>query len=74
MVGFGSTRDLRPVGTVFFVSSPFAVLGRDSAEPQPMTVGAGCPKPYTTKALFHISGMSYGALSKEADPRLVTWC
>lgn len=66
MVGFGSTRDLRPVDTVLFVSAPFAVLGRDSAEPHPVTIGPYCDMPYTTKALFHISGMSFGALSKQA--------
>ena len=65
-VAFGSTRDLRPVGTAIFVNCPYPVLERDAAEPQPMTLGPYCAKPYTTSSLFNISGMSYGAISRPA--------
>ena len=65
-VAFGSTRDLRPVGTAIFVNCPYPVLERDAAEPQPMTLGPYCANPYTTSSLFNISGMSYGAISRPA--------
>jgi len=65
-VGFGSTRDLRPTGTVLFVNCPFPTLGEDAAPVGELTIGPGCRKPYTTHSLFNISGMSYGAISKPA--------
>jgi glutamate synthase domain-containing protein 2 len=65
-VGFGSTRDLRPTGTVMFVNCPFPTLGEDAAAVGDVTIGPYCSKPYTTHSLFNISGMSYGAISKPA--------
>ncbi|HQY23122.1 MAG TPA: FMN-binding glutamate synthase family protein, partial [Gammaproteobacteria bacterium] len=65
-VGFGSTRDLRPVGTVLFVDAPFPVLGEDASEIQPVTIGPYCRIPYVAKSLFNISAMSYGSISKNA--------
>jgi glutamate synthase domain-containing protein 2 len=65
-VAFGSTRDLRPVGTPIFVNCPYPILERDVAEPRPVTVGPGCEHPYTTSSIFNISGMSFGAISKPA--------
>jgi glutamate synthase domain-containing protein 2 len=65
-VGFGSTRDLRPTGTVMFVNCPFPTLGVDAAMPGSITIGPNCRTPYTTSSLFNISGMSYGAISKPA--------
>ena len=66
MAAFGSTRDLRPPGTVMFVNCPFPTLDQDAISTQPVTIGPHCEQPYTTDKLFHISGMSYGALSKPA--------
>ncbi|GJM09133.1 MAG: FMN-binding glutamate synthase family protein [Lysobacteraceae bacterium] len=63
---FGSTRDLRPEGTVLFANCPFPTLDEDAVDPHPVTVGPGCRKPYTTASLFNISAMSYGALSTPA--------
>jgi glutamate synthase domain-containing protein 2 len=63
---FGSTRDLKPVGTVLFVNCPFPTLGEDAVEPDPVTIGPYCEKPYVTASLFNISGMSYGAISRPA--------
>ncbi|MCP4410038.1 MAG: FMN-binding glutamate synthase family protein [Gammaproteobacteria bacterium] len=63
---FGSTRDLRPVGTIMFVNCPFPTLGEDVAETAAVTLGPNCTHPYTTNSLFNISGMSYGAISKPA--------
>ena len=65
-VGFGSTRDLRPTGTVMFVNCPFPTLGEDAAPVRNVTIGPFCRKPYTTNSMFNISGMSYGAISKPA--------
>lgn len=64
MVGFGSTRDLRPVGTVFFVNAPFPSF--EKMPPEPITIGPHCKMPYTTESLFNISAMSYGSISKNA--------
>lgn len=65
-VAFGSTRDLRPSGTVLFVNCPFPTLGEDTVVPSSVTIGPYAEKPYTTSSLFNISGMSYGAISKPA--------
>jgi glutamate synthase domain-containing protein 2 len=65
-VAFGSTRDLRPSGTILFVNCPFPTLGEDAVPPRDVTIGPQCPRPYITSSLFNISGMSYGAISKPA--------
>ena len=65
-VAFGSTKDLRPVGTVIFVNTAYPTLDEDAAQPCAVTIGADCEKPYRTAAIFNISGMSYGALSRPA--------
>jgi len=63
---FGSTRDLRSVGTVLFVNCPFATLEQDGEPAREMTIGPYCAQPYRTQHFFHISGMSYGAISRPA--------
>jgi len=63
---FGSTRDLRSTGTVLFVNCPYPTLGEDAASVAAVTIGPNCAQPYTTRSLFNISGMSYGAISKPA--------
>jgi glutamate synthase domain-containing protein 2 len=65
-VAFGSTRDLRPEGTVLFVNCPFPTLDRDAVETQPVIIGAECEMPYTARSIFNISAMSYGAISRPA--------
>lgn len=65
-VAFGSTRDLKPPGTILFVNCPYPTLGEDAVDPEPITIGPGCNQPYTTASIFNISGMSYGAISKPA--------
>ena len=66
-VAFGSSRDLRPEGTVMFVNSPFPPLTDESLPPKDVTLGDGyCDKPYSTSAIVNISGMSFGAISKPA--------
>jgi len=62
-IAFGSTRDLRPTGSVYFVNCPYPTLGEDAVDIRAITVGPYCSQPYTTDSLLNISGMSYGALS-----------
>ncbi len=65
-VAFGSTRDLRPTGTVIFVNTPFPTLGEDAVPDKPLIIGSHARKPFTAHSFFNISGMSYGAISRPA--------
>lgn len=65
-VAFGSTRDLRPVGSILFVNCPYPTLEEDSADTSQIEVGPYCEHPYQTDSVFHVSGMSFGAISKPA--------
>jgi glutamate synthase domain-containing protein 2 len=65
-IAFGSTRDIRPPGSILFANCPFPTLDQDSAEPRPVTIGPYCRYPYTTSSLFNVSAMSYGAISRPA--------
>ncbi|MFQ5348724.1 MAG: FMN-binding glutamate synthase family protein [Rhodothalassiaceae bacterium] len=72
---FGSTRDIRPAGTVLFVNCPFPTLEADAVETSPVTLGAeSCPRPYSTASIFNASAMSYGALSTPAVRALSRGC
>jgi glutamate synthase domain-containing protein 2 len=66
MVAFGSTRDLRPVGSVLFVNCPYPTLEEDTLATSRVKLGPYCDKPFETDSVFHISGMSFGAISKPA--------
>ncbi len=65
-VAFGSTRDLRRVGTILFVNSPFPVRDEEAVAPSELTIGPYAKQPYTTSSLFNVSAMSYGAISRPA--------
>lgn len=65
-LAFGSTRDLRPVGTVMFVNCAYPVLEKDIAETSALEIGPYSRQPYVTDSLFNVSAMSYGAISKPA--------
>lgn len=65
-VAFGSTKDLRPVGTLIFVNCAYPTLEKDVAETATCTIGPYSNYPYTTDRLFNVSGMSFGAISKPA--------
>lgn len=66
-VAFGSTRDLKPSGTLLFVNTAFPTLGKDAVQSEPVVIGANsAEKPFTAHSFFNISGMSYGAISKPA--------
>ena len=62
-VAFGSSRVITNPGTIFFVNCVFPTLAEDAVEATEVTIGPYCQNPYTTKSLFNISGMSYGAIS-----------
>ena len=67
IVAFGSTRDLRPSGTVLFVNTAFPTLGKDAVNCKPVAIGENSArKPFIAHSFFNISGMSYGAISKPA--------
>ena len=68
-VAFGSTRDLRRPGTVIFVNTPWPTLDQDAAPAAPVTIGPDTPNPYTTDRFFHISAMSFGAISEPGRAR-----
>ncbi|MEM1081933.1 MAG: glutamate synthase-related protein, partial [Pseudomonadota bacterium] len=63
---FGSSRDLKREGTTIFLNCAFPTLDEEAEPIKPLTIGPGARQPYTTDRCFHISGMSYGALSKPA--------
>lgn len=65
-VAFGSTRDLRPAGTVTFANCPFPPLDQNAADTAIVEIGPYARKPYRTASIYNISGMSYGAISKPA--------
>ena len=65
-VAFGSTRDLRPVGTAIFVNCPYPVLETDVAPTSTLEIGPYCRNPYVTDSLINVSAMSFGAISKPA--------
>ena len=66
MAAFGSTRDMKPVGTVIFVNCPYPTLEQDSVPTTDVLIGPYCDHPHTASSVFHISGMSYGAVSRPA--------
>jgi len=50
-----------------FLNCPFPEQDKDHAEPRVVTIGGKyCQNPYSTKSIFNISAMSYGALSAPA--------
>jgi glutamate synthase domain-containing protein 2 len=65
-VAFGSTRDLSRAGTFIFVNCPWPTLEEDATTTSACTIGPHSRYPYTTDRVFHISGMSFGAISKPA--------
>lgn len=62
---FGSTVDLRLPGTIYFTNSLYPLLDAETSV-APITIGPLAAKPYTTASFFHISAMSYGAISVPA--------
>ncbi|MEM7083327.1 MAG: FMN-binding glutamate synthase family protein [Pseudomonadota bacterium] len=71
-VAFGSSRDIRRPGTPLFVNCPYPQLPEERTPPEPLLVGPYCKTPYSTVHFFHISAMSYGAISRPAVRALST--
>jgi len=72
---FGSTRDIRPAGSVLFVNCGFATLEEEALKTESITFGAHTAKtPYASDSLFNASAMSYGALSTPAVRALSRGC
>ena len=65
-VAFGSTRDLRPTGTVLFVNCPYPTLERDALEAAPIVFGPTPPTHMRPPASSTSPAMSYGAISSPA--------
>jgi glutamate synthase domain-containing protein 2 len=63
---FGSTRNIKVVGTPLFTPDPFPPLDDQFAKSEPMLIGPHATIPYEAKSFFNISGMSYGAISAPA--------
>lgn len=65
-LAFGSTRDLRPTGTIIFANAAYPPLDQDAAPIGVLEIGPYARHPYRTASLFNISAMSYGAISQPA--------
>lgn len=63
---FGSTRDLRPIGTAIFANTMFPTLEEENAEVTPLIIGPYTDNPYLHRYVFNTSGMSFGAISVPA--------
>ncbi len=63
---FGSTQHAYGAGTVFFANSLYPMLDNTQQEPHAVTVGPNTDHPYHCNSFFHISAMSYGAISAPA--------
>ncbi len=65
-VAFGSTRDLRPPGSLLFVNTAYPTLERDAQMRPEVELGPYCKKPYRNNSILNISAMSFGAISEPA--------
>lgn len=65
-VPFGSTKDLRLSGSLYFTNCMYPTRVEDAVEPKKELIGPYAKHPYKHKAFFNISGMSYGAISRPA--------
>ncbi|MCG8312046.1 MAG: FMN-binding glutamate synthase family protein [Pseudomonadales bacterium] len=64
-VAFGSSQDLTKPGTYIFLNSAYPVLDKE-IEDSAMMIGPYCKNPYNAQHFYNISGMSFGAISKNA--------
>lgn len=68
-IPFGSTKPIKQPGQILFLNSMFPKLDEEEAEEErrPIVFGEGFARqPYSTYSVFHISAMSFGALSAPA--------
>jgi glutamate synthase domain-containing protein 2 len=66
MSAIGSTKDLRPEGTVMFVNCMFPHLENEAHQFSEIEFGHYARRPYRTHSFFNISAMSYGSISQPA--------
>ena len=65
-IGFGSTKDVSALGSIYFIDAPFPTLTKDSIKARAITIGPYSRNPYSTNSILNISAMSYGSISKNA--------
>ena len=65
-IAFGSTRDLKPAGTILFANCAFPKLQEEGLDTSAVTIGPFSREPYQATSVFRISAMSYGAISAPA--------
>lgn len=65
-LAFGSTRDLKPEGTILFANTMFPCLDEETTTSTFITFGPTCRHPYQSQSFFNISAMSFGSLSAPA--------
>lgn len=64
-VAFGSSMDLTKPGSYIFLNSTFPAL-ENGDQVEKLSIGPYCANPYTPNCFYNISGMSFGAISKNA--------
>lgn len=65
-VAFGSSRNPAIPGSVYFSHAMYPALGNSNITAPLLTVGPQTLHPYQTEKFFHISAMSFGAISVPA--------
>ena len=65
-IAFGSTRDIERPGTPIFLNAFLPIGANDQQLAALLTFGPDCPNPFSTRSIFNISAMSFGALSAPA--------
>ena len=63
---FGSTRKMDAPGTILIVPAVFPILPSEREKISAPIIGPFVANPYQPTSFFHISGMSFGAISKNA--------
>lgn len=63
---FGSTLNLKTIGTPIFSNCAFPALTEQAEDPPTVVFGGENVRPYTATSLVNISAMSYGSLSRPA--------
>lgn len=63
---FGSSRNLNIPGTIYFANGLYPVLESENVEPSVIIIGPDTQHPYHCNRFFHISAMSFGAISVPA--------
>src|SRR5690554_352190 len=65
-LAFGSTKENSRQGSILLSNAAYPYLDSDPIGEHQIRFGPYCRKPYTTNSIFHISAMSFGAISQPA--------